>query len=484
MKKRSFCKDSCIVLYVIFLFYGCPNSQVEINKEDLDHNYINPDQTLKQKPPDTPILYSGDAFTYETSFIIRGSAESWVNIVVIGGLEEKRGSALADGSFSIEVPLILNSVNHLLVYAERDGLMSLPASINITQKIKSGSSKRPDTPILDPYENETGSRQVTLSGHCENGLAIEVEGTPYPAHSSCSLEDGRFTVGVALHYNQLNTLRIFAVDEYGNRSLPAIAQIRQIPSDKTGTIFPVILVHGFMGFSEIMSVEYFYHVKEYLESYGYEVYTPALSAVNSIEYRATELKEQIRQITSGPVNIIAHSMGGLDSRYLICKLGMEKMVKSLVTISTPHRGTSVADFAISSTGQLGIDAANLLFGRLGLNFVAVQQLTTDYVENTFNPSCPDSPDVDYISFAGYADPLGLSGNPMDPLFESTYIILKSNEGINDGMVSVRSAKWGEFRRKIHADHIDEVGHFAGDTDGFDYLNFYLEIATLLKSRGY
>ena len=56
------------------------------------------------------------------------------------------------------------------------------------------------------------------------------------------------------------------------------------------------------------------------------------------------LKEQIRRWTSEPVNLIAHSMGGLDARYLISRLGMADQVRSLTTISTPHRGSFMADW--------------------------------------------------------------------------------------------------------------------------------------------
>lgn len=37
------------------------------------------------------------------------------------------------------------------------------------------------------------------------------------------------------------------------------------------------------------------------------------------------------------VNIIAHSKGGLDCRYLITSMGYANKVASLTTINTPHR---------------------------------------------------------------------------------------------------------------------------------------------------
>jgi triacylglycerol lipase len=52
------------------------------------------------------------------------------------------------------------------------------------------------------------------------------------------------------------------------------------------------------------------------------------------------------------IHIIAHSMGGLDSRrmiskgYLIEANGEKTAIQTLATIGTPHRGSPVADLVI------------------------------------------------------------------------------------------------------------------------------------------
>ena len=43
------------------------------------------------------------------------------------------------------------------------------------------------------------------------------------------------------------------------------------------------------------------------------------------------------------VNIIAHSKGGLESRYAISQLGLSPYVASLTTINTPHHGCTFVD---------------------------------------------------------------------------------------------------------------------------------------------
>ena len=45
------------------------------------------------------------------------------------------------------------------------------------------------------------------------------------------------------------------------------------------------------------------------------------------------------EVVIGKVNIIAHSLGGLDARQMLTHLGMGSRVASLTTVGTPHRGT-------------------------------------------------------------------------------------------------------------------------------------------------
>src|SRR5207245_6473457 len=64
--------------------------------------------------------------------------------------------------------------------------------------------------------------------------------------------------------------------------------------------------------------------------------------------RAAQFREQILRWTGEPVNLIAHSMGGLDARYMITHLGMAEHVRSLTTVSTPHRGTYLVDWFLTN----------------------------------------------------------------------------------------------------------------------------------------
>src|SRR5262245_41794198 len=140
--------------------------------------------------------------------------------------------------------------------------------------------------------------------------------------------------------------------------------------------FPIVLAHGIARFDILREIfikkfgideskitdqlHYFKGIKSYLEAHGFEVYHTSVDFSGGVDKRAQQLSQQIKHILTGrstkKVHIIAHSMGGLDARRMIVDIeGMEDMVDSLTTIGTPHLGTSFADFAIGSGGQLIIE---------------------------------------------------------------------------------------------------------------------------------
>src|SRR5438270_5958112 len=95
---------------------------------------------------------------------------------------------------------------------------------------------------------------------------------------------------------------------------------------------PIVLVHGLLGFGEVrlrgVTVsEYFPGVSRALRAAGNRVLIPNLSPTGGVADRAAQLKAFIdRESPHEPVHLLAHSMGGLDSRYLASKLGTERRV--------------------------------------------------------------------------------------------------------------------------------------------------------------
>ncbi len=93
------------------------------------------------------------------------------------------------------------------------------------------------------------------------------------------------------------------------------------------------------------------------------------------------------------MNIIAHSMGGLDARYLISRLQPKGVdVRSLVTVATPHRGSALADYIIDGIGPVHLARLYRLWEQsTGWEAAAFAQLTRRYMEDEFNPKTKDSP---------------------------------------------------------------------------------------------
>lgn len=79
---------------------------------------------------------------------------------------------------------------------------------------------------------------------------------------------------------------------------------------------------------------------------GAEVIVTAVPGTGSITSRAEQLDRflQIKGLGRG-LNLMAHSMGGLDCRHLITHLNpVDYSPLSLTTIATPHRGSPFMDW--------------------------------------------------------------------------------------------------------------------------------------------
>ena len=268
--------------------------------------------------------------------------------------------------------------------------------------------------------------------------------------------------------------------------------------DLETTRYPVVLVHGWTGWESIGSYTYFYGIPDLLSSRGYPVFVPATDPYNHVDVRSEQLAGQVDafllEARALKVNLVAHSQGGLDSRRLISTLGYGDRVSALVTFSTPHRGTPIADIALGYLPGPADEALYFLLELLGAGVVgsesdaraSFESMSTPYLRDTFNPSNPDDPRVSYVSWAGLTCLLGMTcGDVCDVEIRWSYDLIYLAAGENDGIVPVSSAPWGEYRGTVPADHFDEVGQLLGVTGpNFDHEEFYLQIARDLASGGH
>ena len=228
---------------------------------------------------------------------------------------------------------------------------------------------------------------------------------------------------------------------------------------------PIVLVHGILGFNritigDVKIGDYFRLIPAALRQDGHVVPAPPqTNRAGSVADRAQDLKNYLLdpnrvEVFGKKVHLVAHSMGGLDSRVLISQLGMADRVLSLTTIATPHHGSPVANAVVKAT-EPGLPE---FLGRLGIDVNGTRDLTTDACEQR-NREVADAPGVAYFSIAGQYRPrkqfilFGKSRGLLGPLYD----LIAKDEGANDGLVSVESATM-EQPAWIHLDTWN-VNHF-------------------------
>ncbi|NOU34728.1 MAG: hypothetical protein HOO96_43105 [Polyangiaceae bacterium] len=260
-----------------------------------------------------------------------------------------------------------------------------------------------------------------------------------------------------------------------NAAAPLVRVPSRLPVRVGPTRLPILFAHGYFGFDALgvpRRPEYFRGIRAALEAAGHVVHVARVSPTASVAMRAAELEAQVRRL-NGRVNIIAHSMGGLDARYAITELGLADAVASLVTVGTPHFGTPLADSGASVLGDL--QTTRRLLATMGLNLDGLYDLTTPHMA-AFNRKVVDHPGVLYASVVGSVNHRLL---PVNALLAPGYAFLWRRAGANDGVVPAASQRWGEVLDEIDADHWAQIGW----STGFDARTLYATVAQTLAARG-
>jgi len=282
--------------------------------------------------------------------------------------------------------------------------------------------------------------------------------------------------------------------------------------------YPVVLVHGMGGFKKSGFMTYFNGVQKALRSSGYAVYTAKLDPMNGSDVRGTQLAEYVDRVLActcaAKVNIIGHSQGGIDARYVVNVLKYGDRVASVSTVATPHHGTRLADLFLNSIkGPWWLpgakeDIADFFAWMLGSLYTdskkdpstrAAMTWCSTAHQKQFGKDYPPDPNVSWYSYAGRA---GLTARgkpecesadmpnpkakvPMHPNMLAGWLFLGGLKGVdNDGLVTVNSSKYGHFRGCVAADHLHEVGLFVAMPFLFDHKKFYSKMVKFLVSQGH
>jgi len=292
----------------------------------------------------------------------------------------------------------------------------------------------------------------------------------------------------------------------------------------------VLLIHGFSGFNKLGPVDYFYGVQAALAEAGErDVFVASLPPFTDSLDRATVLARNIDEVLARTgavkVHLVAHSQGGLDARQVVSLLGYSKVVATITSVGTPHRGTPLGDYVASLPEGTMDPIARVLAWLLGAlddpppgvaapdsapgaarrfpvdlrraaGAVSVAEVTH------YNATHPDAPEVPIFTVAGISgmqrdDELCSGGlwpapdrvDPMEPMLWLTSSLLAGADPSapepNDGIIPTRSQIYGQFLGCVPADHFDQIGQVADNlpqlVSGFDHREMYVRIVAHLRA---
>jgi triacylglycerol lipase len=290
------------------------------------------------------------------------------------------------------------------------------------------------------------------------------------------------------------------------------APAAQAATTGSKTKYPLVLVHGFIGFDNILGIQYFYQVPSSLRNDGATVYVASVNPSQTTEFRGEELVQQLKQWAAKDgvkkFNLIGHSHGGPTVRYAAGTV--PSMVASVTTVAGTHFGSKVADeigahttpdgtFDKVATGGLQLigwltgnasyKQADLLTALDALSSTGAATFNDKFPVGAPTSACGQGPEVASVngnSIRWYS----ISGTAVktngwdisDALLAYTGDYFKGEA--NDGLVSQCSSHWGKvIKDNYHWNHLDEVNQVLGTIGKGDPdpVAFYKQQASRLKA---
>lgn len=267
------------------------------------------------------------------------------------------------------------------------------------------------------------------------------------------------------------------------------------------TKYPLFMIHG-CGFRDYPYKNYWGRIPDILKEYGATIFYGQQDAWGTIEENARMLRRNIFRVLqetgAEKVNLIAHSKGGLEARYLISSLQMAPQVASLTTLCTPHSGSLTADKVMQTCNflvKLSSHFVNAHFqhkGDLHPNFYSsFAELSTSALQK-FNKQNPDSPLVYYQSYGAL-----IYHSSCDWHITLPHLIISRLEGSSDGLVPIQSAQWTNYKGTLkgcdtkgisHGDIIDlnkrDFVMRKSNGERCELTQFYIDLVADLKRRGF
>ncbi len=256
----------------------------------------------------------------------------------------------------------------------------------------------------------------------------------------------------------------------------------------TKTKYPIVLAHGAAGFDSLFGVlDYWFGIESALEDGGANVFVTQVSPLNTPQVRGELLIDQLETIVAvtgkAKLNLIGHSQGGLDIRYVAAV--RPDLVASVTTVGSPHLGADIAGFLVGNFANGGFGQVvlsffgNALGNILGLlsgttnpnDAIAALQGLTPAAATAFNAAYPAGLPASYcgqgaatvggIRFYSWSG-TGVLTNAFDIGDAALGVASLFYDEANDGLVERCSSHLGQvLRDNYFMNHLDEVNQVLG-----------------------
>lgn len=252
------------------------------------------------------------------------------------------------------------------------------------------------------------------------------------------------------------------------------------------TKYPIILVHGII-LKDIKFIKAFGKIEKHLNSLGNACYTSKTDGFGTISNNAEMLKNQIDQIllenNTTKVNLICHSKGGLDAKYLINELNYGSKIASYITLNTPHKGSILADKILTLPRFITkilswyLNFIYKIFGdKKPDSYRVCLELTKEAQDNTL---LLNRDNIFCMSFSST-----MSKSKDDYLFTIPFKAFNYFEDDkNDGAVSLESQKYINYQGNIdNISHREITGFFVKKKNKEKVFKFYEYLAKELEKN--
>lgn len=257
------------------------------------------------------------------------------------------------------------------------------------------------------------------------------------------------------------------------------------------TKYPIILVHGAL-VKNWLFYRCFGKIDKILKKEGYVVYIANIDACGSIENNASQLKSYINKIIEKEnvekVNLICHSKGGLDAKYMIDNLDEAHHVSSVSALCSPFKGTPVATAMMNQPKW--IIALENFFMKIFYKLIGDKKPVPKILGNQLKRiNTLDEPEM-VLQEGIYFQSFSAKTNSIKDNFIDSLPLLISRHMENvptDGLVPLDSTIFGNYRGLIseenlsHNQVIDNTASYKKKKIIFE---FYKNLAKDLADRGF